>query len=82
MCLIEEIGALCEAGVASFKVEGRMKSPEYVAVVTSIYRKYIDLWLRDGSYEVSAGGIWSPENRYSTEEASRKAIFTAIRKKT
>ena len=35
LCLIEDIGALAEAGVASLKVEGRMKSPEYVAIVTS-----------------------------------------------
>lgn len=54
MCLIEEIGRLCDTGVASFKVEGRMKSPEYVAVVTSIYRKYIDMWIANGSYEVSS----------------------------
>jgi putative protease len=33
---------LIEAGVNSFKIEGRMKSPEYVAGVTAIYRKYID----------------------------------------
>ena len=34
---------LIESGIDSFKIEGRMKSPEYVAVVTSVYRKYIDL---------------------------------------
>lgn len=33
---------LIKAGVNSFKIEGRMKSPEYVAGVTAIYRKYID----------------------------------------
>lgn len=52
MCLIEEIGKMTEAGVASLKIEGRMKSPEYVAVVTSIYRKYLDLWEKDGEYRV------------------------------
>lgn len=35
---------LIEAGIDSLKIEGRMKSPEYVAGVTSIYRKYIDLY--------------------------------------
>lgn len=70
MCLIEEIGALCEAKVASFKVEGRMKSPEYVAVVTSIYRKYIDLWLRDGSYEVS------PEDMGALRQIFNRGGFT------
>lgn len=39
---------LIEAGVSSFKIEGRMKSPEYAAYVTSIYRKYLDLYLTEG----------------------------------
>lgn len=51
LCLIEEIGMLAEAGVASLKVEGRMKSPEYVAVVTSIYRKYLDRAYETGNRE-------------------------------
>lgn len=46
LCLIEEIPALAMAGVDSFKIEGRLKSPEYVAVVTRIYRKYLDLYER------------------------------------
>ena len=44
LCLIDDIPALCEAGVDSLKIEGRLKSPEYVAVVTRIYRKYLDLY--------------------------------------
>lgn len=43
LCGLEFIPSLIKAGVTSFKVEGRMKSPEYVATVTRIYRKYIDL---------------------------------------
>lgn len=39
---IEEINKLVLAGVKSFKVEGRMKRPEYVATVISTYRKAID----------------------------------------
>ena len=37
-----------EAGIDSFKIEGRMKKPEYVAGVTSMYRKYTDLYLGKG----------------------------------
>ncbi len=44
LCLIERIPELVMSGAASFKIEGRMKSPEYVAIVTAIYRKYIDLF--------------------------------------
>ncbi len=46
LCLIDHIPELIMSGAASFKIEGRMKSPEYVAVVTGIYRKYIDLFER------------------------------------
>lgn len=43
---IEHVGELIEAGVTSFKIEGRMKSPEYVAIVVSKYRKAIDSYLK------------------------------------
>lgn len=41
-CMLGRVGELIDAGVASLKIEGRMKSPEYVSEVTSIYRKRID----------------------------------------
>lgn len=44
MCTIQNIPELIMAGIDSFKIEGRMKKPEYAAGVTSIYRKYIDKW--------------------------------------
>ena len=43
LCTLEYLPDLIKAGVSSFKIEGRMKSPTYVATVTRIYRKYIDL---------------------------------------
>jgi len=44
---------LIEAGIKSFKIEGRMKTPEYVAGVTKIYRKYIDMYFENpDEYEV------------------------------
>ena len=42
LCMIDHIPELCEAGVASFKIEGRMKSAYYTAVVTNAYRMAID----------------------------------------
>ena len=42
LALPEELAALCKAGVTSFKIEGRMKSPLYVAATTNYYRKLID----------------------------------------
>ena len=44
LCLIEHIPELVMSGASSFKIEGRMKTPEYVAIVTRTYRKYIDLF--------------------------------------
>ena len=43
LCGLDCIPNLIKAGVTCLKIEGRMKNPEYVATVTRIYRKYIDL---------------------------------------
>lgn len=47
MCTISYLPSLIEAGIDSFKIEGRMKKPEYAAGVTALYRKYIDLYEQD-----------------------------------
>jgi len=52
LCGLNYIPSLIEAGVKSFKIEGRLKSPEYVATVTRIYRKYIDLYFSSNPYEI------------------------------
>lgn len=44
ICTLKIIPDLIKAGISSFKIEGRMKSPEYVAGVVGIYRKYVDLY--------------------------------------
>ncbi|MCD8217287.1 MAG: U32 family peptidase, partial [Clostridiales bacterium] len=62
LCALELIPQICEAGVYSFKIEGRMKSLEYAAGVTQIYRKYIDL------YE-------STPERFLVEEEDKKALL-------
>lgn len=49
MCTISCLPKLIDAGIDSFKIEGRMKKPEYAAGVTALYRKYIDLYLKKGS---------------------------------
>ncbi|MEE1336361.1 peptidase U32 family protein, partial [Methanobrevibacter sp.] len=49
MCMIEYIPELMESGVASFKIEGRARSPDYGAMVTGIYRQAIDDYERDPS---------------------------------
>ena len=63
ICTLDLIPDLIEAGVYSFKIEGRMKRPEYVAAVTSIYRKYADLYLEKG------------KTNYRVEQADREALL-------
>lgn len=50
LCGLAYLPRLINAGVKCFKIEGRMKSPEYVATVTRIYRKYIDMVLNNEEY--------------------------------
>ena len=45
LCAISSIGTLMDIGVNSFKIEGRMKSKEYVYLVTKLYRKAIDSYI-------------------------------------
>lgn len=45
LCLLEYLPRLIETGIESFKVEGRMKSPLYVASVASVYREAIDRYI-------------------------------------
>ncbi len=42
------IPELVQAGIDSFKIEGRMKRPEYAAMVSRLYRSYVDLYLEHG----------------------------------
>jgi putative protease len=44
LCTVEFIDKLIEAGIDSFKIEGRKRSPEYVAKTVSVYRRAIDLY--------------------------------------
>ena len=53
LCGLAYIPRLIQAGVKCFKIEGRMKNPEYVATVTRIYRKYIDLALSGKEYIIA-----------------------------
>lgn len=57
MNTIEHIPELIEAGIDSFKIEGRMKRPEYVAGTVSVYRKYIDCYYKNKDFCIA------PEDR-------------------
>lgn len=49
ICTIDLLPEIIEAGVTSLKIEGRMKQPRYTAGVTAMYRKYLDLLLKNGA---------------------------------
>lgn len=59
MCSIAFLPKLIEAGIDSFKIEGRMKKPEYAAGVTAIYRKYIDMYYAksEAGYKVAQADL-------------------------
>ena len=65
LCARDELDAMTDAGVYSFKIEGRLKRPEYVAVVTRAYRDALDAVLE---------GRFSPAD--STEKESLTQIFS------
>lgn len=54
LCTVELIPDLIEAGIDSFKIEGRMKQPDYVYQVTQMYRKYTDRYFETGKERFQA----------------------------
>jgi len=55
LCVIEKLPCLIDAGIDSFKIEGRMKNPSYVAAAVSSYRAARDLYLEIKEQEQAAG---------------------------
>lgn len=64
MCTLSLIPELIESGIDSFKIEGRMKKPEYAAGVTALYRKYIDRYYA------------APSEPFSVEKADMEKLRT------
>jgi putative protease len=72
---IDEIPELIRLGVASFKIEGRLKSPEYVAAVTRVYRNAIDRALEALRSEEEVASV-PAEDRYSLEMTFSRGLFS------
>ena len=51
ICALDLIPDMVEAGIDSFKIEGRMKRPEYAALTAYLYRKWTDVYLNEGRQE-------------------------------
>ncbi|MBE1447069.1 U32 family peptidase [Paenibacillus sp. OAS669] len=65
LAALELVPELIEAGVTSFKIEGRLKSPEYVANVVSKYRKAIDRYFENGNAKPTKEELRELEQSFS-----------------
>ena len=63
LCSLDILPDILEPGVFSLKIEGRMKSPRYTAGVVSIYRKYVDQYMKYG------------RKGYQVDPADRKTLL-------
>ena len=73
LCMIEHIPELMQSGVTSFKIEGRMKSAYYTAVVTNAYRMALDRYLADPK-----GYVCDPAWREELESVSHREYDTGF----
>ncbi len=73
LCMIEHISELMNSGIASFKIEGRMKSSYYTATVTGAYRRAIDSYLSNpDKYE------FNPEYLEEVSKVSHRNFTTGF----
>ena len=70
LAAVNEIPELVRLGVASFKIEGRLKSPEYVAAVTQVYRQAIDAACAGRTHAPSARERYALEMTFSRGQFS------------
>jgi peptidase U32 len=74
LCLIDELDKLIEAGIDSFKIEGRMKTAFYVATVVRSYRQVIDAYY-DGNYNKEIVQKYFNELEKASHRHYTKAFF-------
>lgn len=67
LCAISFLDELIDSGIDAFKIEGRMRSPEYVGVVTEVYRKAMDSCLK---------GDFTPRKKESFFEKLKSSAFS------
>ena len=87
LCMIEHLPKLMEAGVDSFKIEGRMKSQYYVATVVNAYRRALDIYekgeklpkelieeLTKASHRKYTTGFYNPNNQKEEREYTKTSM--------
>ncbi|WP_027399675.1 peptidase U32 family protein [Anaerovorax odorimutans] len=73
LCMIEHIPDIIESGLASAKIEGRMKSVFYVATIVSVYRKAIDTY-----YANPKGYVFNPDWLAELKKVSHREFTTGF----
>lgn len=73
ICTLDNIPELIEAGVDSFKIEGRMKSPQYACGVTEIYRWAVDLY-----YKLGKAGYKNYIRKHESEWQAKKLALADL----
>ena len=73
LCMIEHIPALCDAGIHSFKLEGRVRSAYYTAVVTNTYKMALDRYFADPE-----GYVYDPALLRELESVSHREYGTGF----
>lgn len=64
---LQNIDKLINSGIDSFKIEGRMKRPEYVYLITKLYRQAIDSYLTSGFSNIKKQDIWAMMKLFNRE---------------
>jgi putative protease len=70
LAAVDLVPELVRAGVKSFKIEGRLKSPEYVSAVTRVYRKALDAAMAETKSPIT------PSDRYELEMTFSRGLST------
>ncbi len=75
LCGLDYLSNLINAGVTCLKIEGRMKNPDYVATVTKIYRKYIDI-ITSKNYDEPKNIIIDDEDMHNLMQVFNRGGFS------
>ncbi len=67
---LDVLPELIETGVSCLKIEGRLKTPDYVATVTRVYRQALDQLAQSQPYAIS------PQDRYELEMSFSRGLYT------
>ena len=80
MCMYHNIPELIHAGISSFKIEGRMRPPEFIHRIVSIYRRAIDSYLADSTGYVINDDDWQSLYENRARDFTTSCAFSSLTK--